>query len=81
MFPKYLYTQEKITWDEYVKRKNLKAEKAFHIYRVIKDYFVSKNQELPDGVAYFSEAGWDDMRERAMKRWKELTDLTFEDWA
>lgn len=80
MFPLSLL-EERITWDEFVKRKGWKPDYAFQVYRVIKYKFKSRNQELPDGVAYFSEKGWNETVQDSLAWWKRLTDLTFEDWA
>lgn len=81
MFPEYLWKEEKITWDEFVDIHNIPPTKAFKIYRAIKNLFESRGQELPDGVAYFSDEGWTNTMHRAMKWWQEICDLTFEDFA
>jgi len=80
MFPEYLL-EERITWDEFVKRKGYKPEHAFRLYRAIKFMFECKNQELPDGVAYFRQKGWEDAVHRAVEFYNRIADATFEDFA
>ncbi|MBQ6436751.1 hypothetical protein IJJ27_04340 [bacterium] len=80
MFPAHLL-EERITWDEFVKRKGYAPERAFRLYRAIKFMFACKNQELPDGVAYFREKGWEETVHRAVEWYNQLMGATFEDWA
>jgi hypothetical protein len=80
MFPMSLL-EDRITWDEYVKRRRWSAEHAFEVYHAIKFMFGYKHQELPDGVAYFSEKGWSETVKSAIKLWNELVCPTFDGWA